>query len=359
MKKNLVATIAALLSISCVTQAAPNVTLYGRADVGYEKMTGDTAGIKIITQETSSINRDTRAGGSIIGIRGQEDLGGGLAATFHLEGRFSLDTGNKPTARTFFDRESTVGLKTNFGYFRFGRSISAFDSSIWFMDPGRRNSSHDAYSSWSSSWYSNGLFYNHKIGAVEFGGNVTTKGGASERDNTTLASIEGNDGTKISHGAFVKYKANGLTAALAYQADQKTAITVAAGDKTNIIMSAKNEWVTGFAYKRSVVEAGVSYAQAKSYYDGKAKTIAAFVTIDVTPSDVINVVYRQQEDTQSTGLYRTANYKEKNTHYGLGYVHKLSKRTSIYADVGRNTKSATGSAKAKIMSYDVAMRHEF
>jgi GBP family porin len=363
MKKSLVA-LAALSSVAGVAQAASSVTLYGRADIGYEKVTGDTGTrTKSITQETSLSNKSTRAGNTRIGIKGQEDLGNGLAATFQLEGRFSLDTGNKPSARTFFDRESTVGLKGSFGHVRFGRSTSALDSTMWFMDPGRRFSSHDAYSSWSSGRHSNSMFYNHKIGDVEFGGNVTTKGGAAELDDTRNTSVEGNDGTKISYGLFAKYKANGLTAAAAYQADQKTATTLATkGPATNLLTIAKNEWAVGLAYKYRIVEAGVSYAQAKSSYDGKAKTMAAFITADVTPNDIINVVFRQQKDTHSVGVYRTSLNEVKNTRYGLGYIHKLSKRTSVYADVAREitqTTVGTTSTKLKLTGYDIGVRHNF
>ena len=128
---------AALFGASVSAFAATNVTLYGRVDVGYEvkDVKGDGKGF------ADSLSQDTKnnsGGNTRFGIKGIEDLGNGYAATFQLEGSFDADTGAKTTNKTFFDRESTVGIKTPYGHIRLGRSYSVMEQALGFIDVGRR-----------------------------------------------------------------------------------------------------------------------------------------------------------------------------------------------------------------------------
>ena len=67
--------------------AQSNVSIYGVADAGIMKQSGQT--LRVV----SGI-----ADGSRIGFKGSEDLGGGMRAIFNLEARVELDTGSqKPT----------------------------------------------------------------------------------------------------------------------------------------------------------------------------------------------------------------------------------------------------------------------
>jgi predicted porin len=91
MKKSLLV-LAVAAAVPMLAQAQTNVTLYGRIDaaIGYEK---------------AGANPATNASGSAIsllsgvqssnrwGVRGSEDLGGGLKAIFNLEGGFDADIG--------------------------------------------------------------------------------------------------------------------------------------------------------------------------------------------------------------------------------------------------------------------------
>ena len=87
MKKSMIA-LAVLGSVASVAQAASSVTLYGRLDVGYQK----TKGVSI--SQGTPLNKDgfSTEGETRLGIKGSEDLGNGLSATFQLEGRFDGST---------------------------------------------------------------------------------------------------------------------------------------------------------------------------------------------------------------------------------------------------------------------------
>jgi len=80
----------AVLLASCFAAPAfaqSNVTIYGVADAGLMKQSGQT--LRVV----SGI-----ADGSRLGFKGSEDLGGGMKAIFNLESRVELDTGSqKPT----------------------------------------------------------------------------------------------------------------------------------------------------------------------------------------------------------------------------------------------------------------------
>ncbi|WER50942.1 porin [Cupriavidus sp. WKF15] len=103
--------------------AQSSVTLYGVVDSGlqYRNKSADNAG---------SLT-ESRSGGispSIWGIKGVEDLGSGLKASFNLQGHFSSDTGELTSGPGFgsqiFRREANVGLTGNWGTITLGRQYS-------------------------------------------------------------------------------------------------------------------------------------------------------------------------------------------------------------------------------------------
>ena len=101
--------LAALAVMGATTaMAQSSVTLYGRLNTTIEnqKISGQSS-------VTGMVNNSSRWG-----VRGTEDLGGGLKAGFVLESGFSSDTG--AAASPFFGRQSEVNLSGNFGMIRLG-----------------------------------------------------------------------------------------------------------------------------------------------------------------------------------------------------------------------------------------------
>ena len=63
--------------------------------------------------------------GSRWGLRGKEDLGGGLYAVFQLESGFDSRNGSSLQENRLFGREATIGLgSAEWGEFRFGRQYN-------------------------------------------------------------------------------------------------------------------------------------------------------------------------------------------------------------------------------------------
>ncbi len=94
------------LGVSVASAQTANVTLYGVVDVGISHVSGVKGGK--VTQVASGIME-----GSRIGIRGTEDIGNGLKATFVAEIRMEADTGgvsNRPFSGNQLPQRLTAGL---------------------------------------------------------------------------------------------------------------------------------------------------------------------------------------------------------------------------------------------------------
>ncbi|WP_321935628.1 porin [Paraburkholderia sp. J8-2] len=95
--------------------AQSNVTLYGLISVGISY--SSNAGGKSLTQMTSGPQQPSRWG-----LRGIEDLGGGVAAIFVLENGFSITSGSASQGGRLFGRQAWVGLTApQYGTITLGR----------------------------------------------------------------------------------------------------------------------------------------------------------------------------------------------------------------------------------------------
>ncbi|MFJ3055968.1 porin [Herbaspirillum sp. NPDC087042] len=105
--------------------AQSSVTIYGAVDASLSYTN------KIITsgQKTGSLVAldSGLLKGSRLGVKGVEDLGGGLKALFTIENGFNLDTGEAGQKGVMWGRQSTVGLAGNFGTVLAGRQKDVLD----------------------------------------------------------------------------------------------------------------------------------------------------------------------------------------------------------------------------------------
>lgn len=128
MKKSLIAL--AVLAASGAAMAQSSVQLYGIVDayVGSIKDTTGNAG-NTVKDATAQKQTKVESGGlksSRWGMRGTEDLGGGLKAGFKLEQRFKTDDGSLDGPQTF-KGESSINLSGNFGTVALGRMGTPYD----------------------------------------------------------------------------------------------------------------------------------------------------------------------------------------------------------------------------------------
>jgi len=128
MNKKLIAlaVAGATFAPAVMAQSANPVTLYGRVYAMFEtvKASGGTA---IPVGSRTRVSDQS----SLLGVRGTEDLGGGLKAFFQLETAFRPDSNDT----TFAARNSAVGLQGGFGSVLLGRWDTPFKTTTIAVDP--------------------------------------------------------------------------------------------------------------------------------------------------------------------------------------------------------------------------------
>ena len=134
MRKSLLL-LAVLSAISVTAVAQSSVTMYGIADLGIVRETGNPAGS--VTKLTSGVSS-----GSRLGFRGVEDMGGGLAALFVMETGINMDTGGSTQSAStanpqglVFGRQAFVGVKGNSGTVMAGRQYNPYFKTVNAADP--------------------------------------------------------------------------------------------------------------------------------------------------------------------------------------------------------------------------------
>lgn len=126
MKRILLSLAAALPATAVLAQSS--VAIYGVVDAGLVRESGGVAGS--INKLSSGV-----AGGSRLGFRGSEDLGGGLRAIFTAEAGILADTGASAQGGVLFGRQIYVGLQGAGGTLTAGRQYTSSFLTLTQIDP--------------------------------------------------------------------------------------------------------------------------------------------------------------------------------------------------------------------------------
>lgn len=114
------------VGITGIANAQSTVTIYGVLDASVARLANGSA--------TKTAMIDGAAVPSMWGLKGSEDLGGGMQALFQLESKVNVDTGAGGAAilsgasnmgQGFFSRQAWVGLKGNWGQLSLGRGTTS------------------------------------------------------------------------------------------------------------------------------------------------------------------------------------------------------------------------------------------
>ncbi|WP_246793060.1 porin [Burkholderia perseverans] len=126
MKKISIAAACLTAFAAASAHAQSSVTLYGLVDAGIA-YTNNVGGSGRVALASGNIS------GSRFGLRGAEDLGGGLKAVFVLENGFSVNNGQLGQNSRMFGRQAYVGLSSStFGTLTVGRQ---YDDVVDFVAP--------------------------------------------------------------------------------------------------------------------------------------------------------------------------------------------------------------------------------
>jgi predicted porin len=359
MKKSLIAL--AVLAASGGAMAQSSVTLYGLVDAGVGRTSTTTnvyapAGSNVLA--TSVKNTQTRvlsggANNSRWGLRGTEDLGGGLKANFVLESGFNTDDGT--AAGVQFNRQAFVGLSGDFGSVSLGRQYTAYfalhnaTNNLYDTNLATTSAPPFGLSVWGngvarhSDRADNSIAYTSPVFSG-FSGAAVVGLGEDKNFGNVQNSATGNN------SLHVKYANGPLLVGYAYQ-QEKTSPTPLVANST---VSAKyNLFAGSYDFGVAKLTGGFSVAKQTTRED---KEFQVGVSVPFGAAAVAaGYSYSKSENSLPAGVVTN-----KASGLSLLGTYSLSKRTTLYAGLaGVNFKNNAGASLTKTSVVATGVRHTF
>ena len=334
------------------------VTLFGVMDAAARSVSNEGRGA--IQSLASGSNATSR-----FGVRGSEDLGAGLSASFHLEHGIAIDTGNPASATQFWDRRATVSLASaSLGELRAGRD---------FVPTYVNWSRYDPFS-YVGVAGSNNLVSATPVGPIRaaFGTNPNTTVRANNAGQLLLpAGLGGLEGGLMLAAGEGGTVANGFTKVVALRlgwAAGPFGVSVATGTSENNLTSTgkfKDHALAG-SYNAGVVK--VSAALRRFQYASAKQTNTLLGVSVPVGSGEIKASWNRADLAGTVGA---ANLDANDaSQIGLGYVHSLSKRTALYGALARISNQGAAAfvvpggpaglaGGGKSTGWEAGLRHNF
>jgi len=362
------------LAAAAIVAAAPacalaqgSVALYGAVDLGVlsiSHVSGSRVGYvpSPADQGHKTLMKDGGIGASFWGLRGREDLGGGLAATFQLQGNINAKDGttggpNSSAGTSFFNQFSTVGLAGPWGEVKFGRQVSPMYYAMASTDAraaryfGSVLTGLVALNSASGAWAGNnsnpafGTVYNDNAivynapawNGLSFSAEYAlgeTAGSTKANSQQALAAIYANGGLRLSALWYNGYGNNLDTAtALFTAATGSAAAGAAAAAAAGFSPTANTNRLAavGALYTRGAWTASASYFQARNpahaiVRNGSDRLDMWTLGAGWKPNAALNI---------TAGYYRIKDRHNAGNHasqLAAGAEYALSRRTLVYLE---------------------------
>lgn len=344
MKKSLIAL--AVLATTGAAFAQSSVTLYGRLDASIGQTTEDkTSGALVTTNDQTKVDA-SNLNTTFWGLKGTEDLGGGLKANFKLESNFNIDSGAIGSGQSLFERTATVGLSGGFGAVNLGRQYTAYEA--------LRAASNNVYDSnmattgtvWSTGVkdFSNRIANSVRYDSPSFGGiSGSVAYGLGENDN-----VAGNVGDATDNlSLHIKYVAGPLLVGYAHQAEKQLQPLLAVAQDTN-----KYD-LFGASYDFGAAKLVGSYNQAdnnsredKEYQVGVSVPMGAFALAAGYSKAKSDSKVAGGADLDGEG-------------YTLVGTYNMSKRTTLYVGYKSTEVETSATAKTEASTFAAGVRHTF
>jgi len=359
MKKQL---IAAAVAAAVAVPAAAQVTVYGRFDQFYGQVDTKTA----TTSKAMSTGADGGIGGSRLGFRAEEDLGGGLKAQMVYE--FGVD-GSENTG-VGSTRLGFAALSGGFGTVRMGRQVSPLKALADGFNANGNNTNFtpgDANVVMSyDNRVSNAITYvtpaMSGFSAQAQFANTKTTDATGETSATLLNGSAGADGVNAT-GAFRTTQQGKIEGfGLNYTAGPLM-IAIATHDQTvaNAGVVTKDDRV-GVA---AIYSLGATKIHLENY-NRKTKDAAGATGIDremtvvgvTLPLGATTITAQYMDGDRKVGATDTVGGDYDG--FKVRATYALSKRTGVYGQMGEsNTKPTDGSQKTTVEGYGIGLYHTF
>jgi predicted porin len=363
MKKTLLAV--TLLGIFAGgAHAQTSVTLYGILDEGLMFNTNAKNVVGGVNVGGRLLNLDSTNGinGSRWGMKGAEDLGGGLKAVFTLESGINLNTGAFAQGGTPFGRQTFVGLSSDqYGAVTLGRqydnvvayvqpvsTLGYFGSTV-FAHPGDLDNLNNSVRTNNTVKYAsasyNGLTFGTELSLGGQAGNISGGGGYS-------AGVAYNNGA-LALGAGYNYFKNPTGAAGAgFFTDNLSGSTQLSGVLNSGYATATSYQVAaaGGTYTIGPALIGVTYSNIKygniTHLNGNGATfndVEVAVKYTLTPALYLGAAYNYTKGSTVATVAGVNIGDQRFNQFSLLADYNLSKRTDVYLEGAFQTASGTSS----------------
>ena len=317
-------------------QTASSVTLYGHLDTGIEHLTNVQGGGSLTRMPGLTGTAPSRWG-----LRGSEDLGGGLSAVFALESGFGPDAGTFNQGGRGFGRQAWVGLSGGWGSVSLGRNYTMLYWALFDADLLGPNafglSSLDSYI--PNTRTDNSLAYRGRFGAWSLGatyslGRDAVNAGPSPA-GTNCAGESATDRQACRQwSAMLKYDTAPWGFALAV--DEMRGGAGAFAGLTRSDLKDRRIMLNGYAALSPTIKLGAGLmrrdndaAQAASASNGATpRSTLAWGGLSWSPSAAVVVDGQLQQ-------LRYARGGDRSTLLALRATYRFSKRTAVYAQAAR------------------------
>ena len=317
MKRSFIA-LAAALACAGAAHAQSSVQLTGLVDAyaGSMRMAGDASGKGVVGSGGMTT--------SWWGMKGQEDLGGGLKVDFQLTAFMRVDTGSpgRFDGDPYFSRDANVGLSGGFGTVRLGRGMAPNFLPTILTNP------------FGDSFTISPLVLHANVGTAAWGSaNLTTPSDTGWSNQIVYSTPKfgglqayvhyqfgekGGDSGKKNIGVNAMYFGGPLSLVAFYERAQiSNPVSLA-------VMPTKTDWMLGGTYNFEVAKLYATYGQAKvKDLDRKNSTYSLGLDVPVSSAGTIKAALaRTKAEIGAVDSTRTT--------ASLGYDHYLSKRTDVY-----------------------------
>jgi predicted porin len=376
-----------LLGAASVAHAQSSVTLYGTIDTAITYV-HNASGNQNLWSVGNASNGDLS--GTRWGLKGQEDLGGGLKAIFQLENGFNPSTGALGQGSRLFGRQAFVGLSGDqYGTVTIGRQYDPLVDMVQgitadnyfgsaFATPGDVDNYDNSSRTNNAVKYVSPVYSGLQVeGMYAFGGvagqtgsgqtwsaaatynngPISLAAGYFVADNPSVTGAQRTTWGGTSDGTF-----DGSLINLGYQTAKSINIARVAGQYV------AGPFTFGLSYSNSQYKADAqsAFASTEKYNTGNG-----FLNYQATPAMLVGVGYSYTKSSGDTG----ASYNQ----VSVGADYNLSKRTDVYlvgaySHASGDTLNADGTAvvgaQASVGSYgyggtssqelvSLGLRHKF
>ena len=352
MKKTLVA-LAALAAVGVVS--AQSVTLYGLIDTAL--VFTDKAGVSTTTLDSGTLQ------GSRWGMKGTEDLGGGLKAVFQLEGGFSSDNAQvgqstAPAAVAagaaadaaklpkIFGRQAYVGVSGSFGTLTVGRQYTPTDQ-VFSVDAAGAAGVGGGGAMYSTFCSNHANIDSKCVGRQDNSINYSLPAMGGVVGNLMVGLDESATATSVYQpqklmGVHLGYSAGPL--AIQFATDAITATNAAKSD---------TGWLTGVNYDLGAAKVSAIFAGGTSAADtvDAGWALGAGIPMGATR---VSLSYAR-ETSKASG----ASAEAVTSAWGGNLVYTLSARSNVYASYINKEDTSAANVSVKLNVLGLGLRHSF